>query len=114
MVSPLARSATAPPPHAFPGHQQPDGQVGIRNRLLVLFTVVCAEEVSRRIASQLEDAIIVGWRDCTLNPGAQRKMLRLAANPSVGAVLVMSLGCECSDAPAIADNAAAMLTCTRM
>lgn len=88
----------------FPGYRRPDGQVGIRNRLLVLFTVVCAEEVSRRVAYQLDDAVVAGWRDCMANPGAQQKMLRLAANPNVGAVLVMSLGCECSDAPQIAEQ----------
>jgi altronate dehydratase large subunit len=86
------------------GYSRPDGQVGVRNRLLVLFTVVCAEEVSRRIAYQLDDAVIAGWRDCLTNAGAQQKMLRLAANPNVGAVLVMSLGCECSDAPFIAEQ----------
>jgi altronate hydrolase len=86
----------------FAGYLRPDGQVGIRNRLLVLFTVVCAEEVSRRVAYGLEEAVVAGWRDCLVNPAAQTKMLRLAANPNVGAVLVMSLGCECSDAPAIA------------
>lgn len=86
----------------FSGYVRPDGQVGIRNRLLVLFTVVCAEEVSRRIAYGLDDAVVAGWRDCMVNPGAQRKMLRLAANPNIGAVLVMSLGCECTDAPEIA------------
>lgn len=86
------------------GYRRADGQVGIRNRLLVLFTVVCAEEVSRRIAYGLEDAVVAGWRDCMTNPHAQRKMLRLAAHPNVGAVLVLSLGCECSDAPAIADQ----------
>jgi altronate dehydratase large subunit len=86
------------------GYARPDGQVGVRNRLLVLFTVVCAEEVSRRIAYQLDDAVVAGWRDCLTNAGAQQKMLRLAANPNVGAVLVMSLGCECSDAPFIAEQ----------
>ena len=86
---------------SFNGYLRPDGQVGIRNRLLVLFTVVCAEEVSRRVAMQIDDAVVAGWRDCMSSPMAQTKMLRLADNPNVGAVLVMSLGCECSDAPAI-------------
>jgi altronate hydrolase len=31
-------------------------------------------------------------------------MLRLAANPNVGSVLVMSLGCESTDAPALAEE----------
>ncbi len=87
---------------AFSGYLRPDGQVGIRNRLLVLFTVVCAEEVSRRVAMQIDDAVVAGWRDCMTDQMAQTKMLRLAQNPNVGAVLVMSLGCECSDAPGMA------------
>jgi altronate dehydratase large subunit len=94
----------APSAETMLGYARADGQIGIRNRLLVLFTVVCAEEVSRRIAYQLDDAVVAGWRDCLTNPGAQQKMLRLAANPNVGAVLVMSLGCECSDAPFIAEQ----------
>ena len=84
------------------GYRRTDGQVGIRNRLLVLFTVVCAEEVSRRIAWQLEDAVVAGWRDCLSDTSAQRKMIRLAQNPNIGGVLVLSLGCECSDAAGIA------------
>lgn len=89
------------------GYRRADGQVGIRNRLLVLFTVVCAEEVSRRIAWQLEDAVVAGWRDCLPDAGAQRKMVRVAQNPNIAGVLVLSLGCECSDAPGIARAIAA-------
>ena len=92
----------------FLGYRRADGQTGIRNRLLVLFTVVCAEEVSRRIAYQLEDAFIAGWRDCTADAGARTKMLRLAANPNIGAVLVLSLGCESTDSIGVADAIRAM------
>lgn len=88
----------------FLGFKRADGQVGIRNRLVPLFTVVCAEEISRRVAGQIDGAVVAGWRDCMVNEGAQRKMLRLAAHPNVAAVLVVSLGCECSDAPGIADE----------
>ena len=90
------------------GFRRADGQIGIRNRLLVLFTVVCAEEVSRRIAYQLDDAFIAGWRDCTSNATARRKMLRLAANPNIGAVLVLSLGCESTDSAGLAEEIRAM------
>jgi len=90
------------------GYLRADGQVGIRNRLLVLFTVVCAEEVSRRIAYQLEDAIIAGWRDCTAHSGARAKMVRLAANPNIGSVLVLSLGCESTDSAGVTDEIRAM------
>jgi altronate dehydratase large subunit len=104
MALTTANQTKAPETETMLGYARADGQIGIRNRLLVLFTVVCAEEVSRRIAYQLDDAVVAGWRDCLTNPGAQQKMLRLAANPNVGAVLVMSLGCECSDAPFIAEQ----------
>jgi altronate hydrolase len=100
-------AASHPPisvPTAFLGFARPDGQVGIRNRLLVLFTVVCAEEVSRRIAYQVDDAVVAGWRDCNADAGARQKMLRLAANPNVGAVLALSLGCENTDASSIVEE----------
>ena len=84
------------------GFARADGQIGVRNRVLVLFTVVCAEEVSRRIAMQAEDVVVAGWRDCMSSPHAQTKMVRLAQNPNISSVLVVSLGCECSDAPDIA------------
>lgn len=100
MVATAATPITTPPA-TFLGWQRADGQVGIRNRLLVLFTVVCAEEVSRRIAYQLDDAVVAGWRDCNADAGARTKMLRLAANPNVGAVLVLSLGCESTDADGV-------------
>lgn len=85
------------------GYRRADGQVGIRNRLLVLFTVVCAEEIARRIAWQLDDAVVAGWRDCMADASAQRKMVRIAENPNIGGVLVLSLGCECSDVPGIVE-----------
>jgi altronate dehydratase large subunit len=89
---------------AILGYARPDGRIGIRNRVLVLFTVVCAEEVSRRIAYGVEDAVVAGWRDCMSQPLAQTKMVRLAAHPNVAATLVVSLGCECSDAAAIVER----------
>lgn len=92
---------------AILGYARPEGRIGIRNRVLILFTVVCAEEVSRRIAYQVEDAVVAGWRDCMSEPLAQTKMIRLAEHPNIAATLVVSLGCECSDAPAIAARIAA-------
>jgi altronate dehydratase large subunit len=100
-------TSTVDAPVTFPGYARADGQIGIRNRLLILFTVVCAEEVSRRISYQLEDSVVAGWRDCNADPGARQKMLRLANNPNIGAVLVLALGCESTDAPAIVHEIAA-------
>ena len=39
---------------SFSGYERPDGRVGIRNHVLILPTSVCASDVARMIAEQLE------------------------------------------------------------
>jgi altronate dehydratase large subunit len=80
------------------GYQRPDGQIGIRNRILVLYTVHCAEEVCRKIVMKAEDASMAGWRSCHSNPFAIRKLIQLGCHQNIGGVLVVSHGCECTDA----------------
>lgn len=89
------------------GYQRADGRVGIRNRILVLFTVICAEQVSNRIAWSVPDTFAAGWRDCQEKDYATRKMVRIGSHPNIGGVLVVSLGCECSDASDIGAQIAA-------
>jgi altronate hydrolase len=89
------------------GYQREDGRIGIRNRVMVLFTVICAEQVANRIAWSVPDAFAVGWRDCQEKDYATRKMVRIGTHPNIGGVLVVSLGCECSDAADIGAQIAA-------
>jgi altronate dehydratase large subunit len=44
---------------SFSGYERPDGRVGIRNHVLILPTSVCASDVARMIAEQLEGTIYV-------------------------------------------------------
>ncbi|HEY4387924.1 MAG TPA: UxaA family hydrolase, partial [Ktedonobacteraceae bacterium] len=84
------------------GYQRPDGQIGIRNRILVVYTVVCAEEICRKIVNKVTDASLAGWRSCQNNANVVNRLIRLATHPNIGGVLLVSLGCESTDAPAMA------------
>lgn len=78
------------------GYARADGRKGIRNRLLVVYTVKCAEFVARRIAEDCHhpDAEVVGFDGCTDNQYAVDLLIALIRHPNVGAVLAVGLGCE--------------------
>ena len=73
-----------------------DGKKGIRNRVLVLYTVKCAEFVAQQIVreSQNPDVELVGFDGCTDNQYAVNLLISLIRHPNVGAVLAVGLGCE--------------------
>ena len=73
-----------------------NGRKGIRNRVLVLYTVKCAEYVAQEIVrrSQHLDVELVGFDGCTDNQYAVNLLIRLIRHPNVGAVLAVGLGCE--------------------
>lgn len=75
---------------------RPDGRMGIRNRLLVIYTVECASFVAKEIARLAghPDVETVGFSGCTDNEYAVRMMIALIRHPNVGAVLAVGLGCE--------------------
>lgn len=76
------------------GWLRPDGRKGVRNLVLVLYTVECASHVAHAIAAGEEDVHVIGFPGCYDNPYAIRLMLALARHPNVGAVLAVGLGCE--------------------
>ena len=73
-----------------------DGRKGIRNVTLVTYLVECAHHVAREIALPFrqEGVHLVGFPGCYPNDYADRIMRRIATHPNVGAVLIVSLGCE--------------------
>lgn len=73
---------------------RPDGRLGIRNLVLVLYTVECARHVAHAIADGETDTHVIGFPGCYDNAYAIRLMLALARHPNVGAVLAVGLGCE--------------------
>lgn len=77
------------------GFIRSDGRKGIRNQVVVAYLVECAHHVAREIAWPNRDqAHVIGFPGCFPNEYAQKMMERLCTHPNVGAVLLVSLGCE--------------------
>ena len=93
----------------FMGFRRPDGQVGVRNYLGVLSTVTCANQAARDIARHVKGtAVFTHQQGCGLLRKdldlVERTLISLGRHPNLGAVLVVSLGCEGVDAEKIADG----------
>jgi len=79
----------------FEGYRRSDGRMGIRNVVAVAYLVECAHHVAREITyPHRDDAHVIGFPGCFPNDYAQRMMECLCTHPNVGAVLLVSLGCE--------------------
>jgi altronate hydrolase len=79
---------------AWTGYQRADGRKGVRNLVLVIYTVECARHVAHAIAEGEDDVHVIGFPGCYDNQYAIRLMLALGRHPNVGAVLSVGLGCE--------------------
>jgi altronate dehydratase large subunit len=83
----------------FPGFRRADGRVGVRNLVAVIPSVICANVVTERIAAQVPGAIAIPHPHGCAQVGddvplTERILAGVGANPNVGAVLVVGLGCE--------------------
>ena len=78
------------------GYQRKDGRKGIRTVVVVTYLVECAHHVAGRIAQhyQEQEVHLIGFGGCAPNDYAERMMRQLCTHPNVGAVLLVSLGCE--------------------
>ncbi len=77
------------------GYLRADGRKGIRNIVAVAYLVECAHHVAREIVIPNRDvAHLIGFPGCYPNDYAQNMMEKLTTHPNVGAVLLISLGCE--------------------
>lgn len=81
---------------SWQGYDRQNGKKGIRNRILVLYTVKCAEFVAQRIVAEAgnPDVELAGFDGCTDNQYAVNLLISLIRHPNVGAVLAVGLGCE--------------------
>jgi altronate dehydratase large subunit len=87
------------PPSHMQGWLRQDGRKGIRNVVAVAYLVECAHHVAREITLPMrEDGVhLIGFPGCYPNDYALHMMERLCTHPNVGAVLLVSLGCESLD-----------------
>jgi altronate dehydratase large subunit len=84
---------------SFTGYVRPDGKVGTRNHVGIISTVACANDVARWIADHVPGTVAFTHQQGCGNPGADmplvyRVLTGLGCNPNLGAVLLVSLGCE--------------------
>lgn len=79
---------------SWSGYLRPDGRKGVRNLILVVYTVECAQHVAHAIGAAEENTHVIGFPGCYDNAYAIRLMLALARHPNVGGVLAVGLGCE--------------------
>ncbi|HUY30525.1 MAG TPA: UxaA family hydrolase, partial [Acidimicrobiales bacterium] len=107
-AAPRSDATRAPRLPELSGYLRADGRKGIRNHILVVYTVECAHHVTRRIADAFDSTgqggvQVVGFPGCYPNEYAQRVLSALCTHPNVGGALVVSLGCESFDARALVD-----------
>lgn len=83
----------------FHGYVRKDGSVGSRNYVAVIPSVVCANEVVENIvySTKMTEGILHHQGCCQTPPDLKRVtdvLINIGKNPNVGAVLIVSLGCE--------------------
>lgn len=86
----------------FMGYVRPDGKVGARNHVAIIPSVTCANDVAQAIVGQVQGTVGYFHHQgcCQLPPDLERvtdTLIGLGCSPNVGAVLIVSLGCEGTD-----------------
>ncbi|RED61788.1 UxaA family hydrolase [Cohnella lupini] len=86
-----------------------NGDIGIRNHLLIIPTVICANQVCNRIMQMVPDTISIPHQHGCSQIGADKNrtfdvLAGTGKNPNVGAVIIISLGCEVVDPVALAEE----------
>ncbi|MDF2813944.1 MAG: uxaA 1 [Paenibacillus sp.] len=83
----------------FMGYLRPDGRAGIRNHVLVLSAVVCANRVARGISQMVAGTTWIEHQNGCTQLGSdlelsQRVLVAHGTHPNVFGVVVVGLGCE--------------------
>lgn len=91
----------------FEGYRRGDGRLGVRNRVLVLPSVICWHLVAEAIADRNERAVAAPHDHGCAQIGAdndqtRRTFLGVGTNPNVAGTLVVGLGCEAVQSDAVA------------
>ena len=74
--------------YSWQGYLRQDGRCGIRNHILVIYTVKCSEFVARKIVENSDDPDVelIGFDGCTDNQYAVNLLISMIRHPNVGAV----------------------------
>ena len=87
------------------GYARPDGQIGIRNKVSIIFTVDCSRYVAQKLKTLFPEGtqIFGNPGGCGFSDGAFNKLIALGNHSSSAAALIVGLGCEGTDAYMLAD-----------
>ncbi|MCX6030932.1 MAG: altronate dehydratase family protein [Chloroflexi bacterium] len=102
-----------PPTHAtFLGYRRRDGRVGVRNHVLVLASVQCANAVVDAIGRGVPQVVALShvWGCSQIGDDlaqTQRVLEEFASHPNVAATLLIGLGCESMPTVAMGEALAA-------
>ena len=93
------------------GYQRMNGTVGTRNYVGILSTVVCANEVADAVSRQVQRTVAFLHQQgcCQTSVDIERvtnTLSRLGQNPNLYGVILISLGCESTDVPRVAETIA--------
>ncbi|XEC93442.1 UxaA family hydrolase [Paenibacillus tarimensis] len=93
----------------FMAYRRPNGDIGIRNHLLIIPTVICSNQVCNRIMQLVPDTIAIPHQHGCSQIGADKDrtfevLAGTGKNPNVGGVIIISLGCEVVDPIALAEE----------
>lgn len=84
----------------FQGYRRPNGQVGIRNHIMILVIDECAEGIAQAIRQTVSECVIVTNHHTCMYGGNEELvnvMIGAALNPNVAGVLVLNMGCGSID-----------------
>jgi altronate dehydratase large subunit len=92
----------------FSGYRRRNGSVGTRNYVGILSTVVCANDVADEISRRVRGtACFLHHQGCGQTPvdltRVNEILISLGRNPNLGAVLIVSLGCESTAVESVAE-----------
>jgi len=90
------------------GYLRPDGRVGIRNYVAVIFTTHCSLIVAQKLqaAFPMHTQLFGYPGGCALREGPVHKIIELGKHSQYAAALVVGLGCEGTDAEMVAGQIA--------
>ncbi len=83
----------------FMGYERPDGSAGVRNHVVVIPSVACANGVVAAIAKAVPEVVPLYHGNGCGRGGADlglhtRTLQNLCKNPNIAAILIIGLGCE--------------------
>ena len=89
------------------GYLRPDGQLGIRNHVAIIYSTHCALVVAEKLHRLFPQTQIFGYPGgCALREGPFHKITALGKHSSYAGALVVGLGCEGTDANMVAEEIA--------